>query len=743
MFAYGVFYLLRRFGNKKNINVVTTTLVTLMFIYFMLPAFKGNLVSKSMRVGIPDRYFEMFSYFNNQNDFGRVADFPVHSFWGWSYHDWQDHKLGYQGAGFLWFGIKQPLLNREFDRWGSFNEQYYKEMSFAVYSQNVDVFEKLLSKYQIKWILLDKSLFSPTLDQKGLYIEELEEMLFTSSVTKLEKDFGEGLLVYKVNNDYKRQEVVSDFVYAGPQVYKEAVDPIYNKFGNYVVSDATHSFVGITNVDESLDTSIVSSDKTHTFLIPKNGEVDVYPYEIRLVTGDEGRFVEIWGGDGRVVFAHLLNSNRDYLLEINNVIVPVVDGLLYSGIVGAEENILFSLYSGRDLFTKPTYDFSTLVPCELEGENAAYEIAPAEFGFKLSARNTRACALLPLSTVLLNKGVGVGDTLRVGVEYSGVGGSACVIDKRTGGCVGLLARSGESITMLAEILQDLENYFVRYMVNSTGEKVEVTFSSTDITLLNKPEEFEVDTYGLLTSQEKLKFEKMLVLDEITLPTSSSPFMCSSGYRELGDSDVFYENGVRYTSNKTAVCDRFKIPNINRETGYVVEIGSRNIKGIPLRMCVKDNLTGKCDLYVSLPQNSDLGKSYYMVPPVGEGAYSIEFSNISFDENETINEINHISITPISYHKIKDAHSNVETSKDSRLLVFSEAYDNGWVAMCGKKLCNYKHVLVNSWANGWVVDGEMLEDVRIMFWPQYLQYLGFFLVLTVFIYLLRKKKPQNL
>jgi hypothetical protein len=37
----------------------------------------------------------------------------------------------------LWFGIKQPLLNREFDRWNLINEQYYQEMSLAIYSEDL------------------------------------------------------------------------------------------------------------------------------------------------------------------------------------------------------------------------------------------------------------------------------------------------------------------------------------------------------------------------------------------------------------------------------------------------------------------------------------------------------------------------------------------------------------------------------------------------------------------------------
>ena len=98
-----------------------------LLIYYTMPAFNGNLISPLMRIKIPSYYFDVFSYFNRQKDDGRIANLPIQSPWGWEYYDWYKDKprfaedstrrASYQGAGFIWFGIKQPLLNRDFDRW--------------------------------------------------------------------------------------------------------------------------------------------------------------------------------------------------------------------------------------------------------------------------------------------------------------------------------------------------------------------------------------------------------------------------------------------------------------------------------------------------------------------------------------------------------------------------------------------------------------------------------------------------
>ena len=128
----------------------------------MLPAFKGNLISPSMKTTIPNEYFELFEWFQNQPK-RRIATLPINSFWGWSYYDWD-----YQGAGFLWFGLRQPLMDREFDRWNPLNEQYYREMSQAIYEKNGVMFGKLFDKYDLGYVLLDENVIAPV--QGGILI---------------------------------------------------------------------------------------------------------------------------------------------------------------------------------------------------------------------------------------------------------------------------------------------------------------------------------------------------------------------------------------------------------------------------------------------------------------------------------------------------------------------------------------------------------------------------------------------
>ncbi len=89
---------------RKGVRLFILFILCVSIFLFMFPAFKGYLISPSMRIYIPEYYFEMFKWFDSKETTVRVATFPISSYAGWVYYDW-----GYQGSGFLQFGIKQVI----------------------------------------------------------------------------------------------------------------------------------------------------------------------------------------------------------------------------------------------------------------------------------------------------------------------------------------------------------------------------------------------------------------------------------------------------------------------------------------------------------------------------------------------------------------------------------------------------------------------------------------------------------
>ena len=197
------------------------------------PVFDGKLVSDRMRVNLPVEYKQLFSWFKDQPQEGRIAFFPFFNFWGWNFHSW-----GYDGSGFLWYGTKQPILDRAFNVWSSYNETYQNQISFALYNQDLTSFENTLKKFEVKYLLLDESVVYPAGDQKLLFVNELKDLIAGSSGRIKEAAKFGFLTVYESDN--KTNEFTSTpttFTPVSVNLDYSQIDPVYLRYGDYLQSE--------------------------------------------------------------------------------------------------------------------------------------------------------------------------------------------------------------------------------------------------------------------------------------------------------------------------------------------------------------------------------------------------------------------------------------------------------------------------------------------------------------------------
>lgn len=242
---------------KIKLGFVWLVAISLALVYFMLPAFQGKLISPSMKVNIPDSYFQLFKWFEGRDPNARIAKLPMQTLWGWNFYSW-----GYQGAGFSWFGIPQPTLDREFDRWGLYNEDFYRQASGALYENNLPLFEKTLLKYGVKYLLMDESIINAGGSEKVLLIPETKHLLTASKHIKLVKQFGQ-LSIYESNfgNEKDGLFVPNKLVGVSTNLVYSAADPVFNKFGDYFEYPTGTSFP-FANLDRRGPVEIRLGDKS-------------------------------------------------------------------------------------------------------------------------------------------------------------------------------------------------------------------------------------------------------------------------------------------------------------------------------------------------------------------------------------------------------------------------------------------------------------------------------------------------
>ncbi len=136
-----------------------------------IPAFRGSFLYPNLRLQIPTEYQQLFARMASLDPSGRTAYLPQPDFWSW-----KQYRFGYRGSGFVWYGLAQPLMDRAFDPWSSYNENYFWELSRALYSKDARALAAVFSKYGIRYIILDENIISQSND-RALLIPESENLL--------------------------------------------------------------------------------------------------------------------------------------------------------------------------------------------------------------------------------------------------------------------------------------------------------------------------------------------------------------------------------------------------------------------------------------------------------------------------------------------------------------------------------------------------------------------------------------
>lgn len=631
---YKIFSFLRKFNSKVRLFLGIAGFIGLFatIVYISWPAFKGNFFYNRIRLNLPEEYSQTFDFFNAQDPNTRIANFPLPRATGWTIYRW-----GYSGSGFWWYSLPQPILDRNFDVWSNYNENYYWEISYALYSKNKPLFEKVLEKYQVNWLLVDGNVIDPS-SAKALFLDELEEMLgedFSPAEPgrndkyKLVQTFGK-IKIYKVNLETK----TDNFVWVEKDL------PIVNgyEWGN---QDQAYGDTGEYQV-------LRSKPARPGYQGTENFDV-YYPFR-SLFTGRKTDELEVEIEDlgDRFVFRKQLPKG----LTGYKLIVPPYDG------------------------------------------NELVEIDKTDL--------TKVQYFIPTANI-------VGDTVEVVVpKIKGLFG--------------------------AEI---------------DPAKVEEVLEAQNCNRL---------------SNGKVISEKVI-----------------SG--KDGATEVLKLTTVD-ANNCSAV---FWLPDLPNKYGYLISTETKNISGKSLLFWIENLTNRKADMELYLGT-----KSYLIQPPMAEDGlgYSLHFDNISIGKKQTVNELGKISVNPIPYNfltGIKLVESSKQqgvsgasaglvmevkhpnpavyevkiegTVEENTTLILSQSYHDGWKAyeinskfkMQNEKLWKTfpflfgkeikEHVVVNNWENGWTLESDkqyVISDkntIVLVFWPQYLEYLGFLFLIFCFLFVL--------
>jgi len=275
-FSYSLNLFFQKIQSRKLI-IFYSFLITISSITYAFPIFQGYLISPKVKMNIPNKYFQMWQFMETQND-GRILSLPLNQSSGWQYYDW-----GYQGSGFLWFNLKQDLLDRDSDRWNDKNEQSYKEFFNSLYSQNSKDFSQTINKYQIKYIIWDQSVINPSeknIDQITFKNEtaNLLSQLESQNLIKKINQF-DSIFIYQTKNPSLSAEIKTITSFIKPSYQWGYFDAA--KQTDYITSDNPYSvyfpFRNLLDKTQKIDSKKIDisqlSDNQWQINLKTNGQI--------------------------------------------------------------------------------------------------------------------------------------------------------------------------------------------------------------------------------------------------------------------------------------------------------------------------------------------------------------------------------------------------------------------------------------------------------------------------------------
>jgi hypothetical protein len=708
-------YILLSYVKREALKISTAVFFLILSTIYFLPAFNGDLISPKMRITFKNEYFELFDYFKTQTEYGRIADLPIHSVYGWSYYN-----FGYQGAGFLWFGLDKPLLNREFDRWNVKNEDYFNEMSFAIYNNNSKDIENVLNKYHIRWILLDKNVFAPNESSEILNFENIESSLARIPNLKLDKKVGENIYIYKYfpSDDFARSQIIPAS-YISNEFYRESKDLVFEKLGNYYSDLSSETSFGIKTSTEILNTKNISSDDEKFYIkniktlrdIQNTSNLTFKKGILDVRTTEKTFSLDI--------------PTQISTISVDNEVLEINDSKKLQLGVGSEIKI-FETKENLNLIDIDPY--VSVRECGIVSFGSRYSLEKSSDRYKLVSNNINSCLVLSLKELLENKSF---ENYLLNFRVSNLNSNTyfCVEDSK-GGCV------KEKILNNAKfILTKKDNTILLFNEPNSNLEGSTTFFDFNIKTMieNKNTKLKIDS-SYFNKTEELIIEKDKNLSGNLSKFGFNPRICQT-------SDLISSRVGLYESSTFNICDNYNI-DYEPNNFHLVEIKSKNNSGLPLRICLQNSRTLRCDVFMALPKNPEF-KSDFLLLPSFQDPHNLAITNQVIEGSTSSNEISYISVKKIDYFRI----FNLQNEKTSVIYTYNKSFDKGFVPFCGFSICPFKHVLVNNWANGWVIPENydlQNNDILIVFWPNYLSLIGFIVFLLflrfIFNYVILNNKP---
>jgi len=692
--------LIKKYLSKFALYFVFLLALILIFLT-SYPAFNGKLFYEKQQVKLPQEYTQTFDFFKNQDQNTRIANLPQHTFWGWNFYTW-----GYGGSGFLWYGIKQPILDRAFDVWSDELENYYFELSNALYAKDPEGVINVFNKYKVDWIILDNNVYSP-FSPKAVFNDETREILSQIPSVKKVKQFN-NIEIYKIDSNNRSNYIsttpilpsVNEYEWNNNDValnllgqYKSATEPTtyfpFRSIFSYKAQEDKEFSSEVIDDNISFKTQVPNISKETTLFLPEYYESEnIVPVEFFKTESDNEIIFAIKILTPEIFIDGKSVSSQEVKFPI--FIIPnSLEGEYILNINGYKEFRIDTVSSeSQKTYLSLKQDNVISLVSTITGEAQESIITSALLNSTLSNLNEK---------IVIDKSLS-GKTLEVKVPF--------VLDNQFG-----YQAEGKNFAADKNCNSFRNgNITVGLDKDSVDKSISLISENDTLCLVNSFTNLAHDNGYYIQVKSSNKSGRSLHFWGLNLDQKYAPF------------DIYLPEGNATSSLVLSPMESFG-------QGYSFHFENVSI--------------GKEKVENTLES--------FSIAPIPYGF----ITNLRFETTFTKNEAN---VTFKAAHPNESLYVISDIKADNAFtLILSQSFDEGWDAytidsnsdlnffqkafpfLYGQKIKN--HIKVNNWENGWEIDNnEQLKtnnsQIVIIYLPQYLQYLGYFILffgLTIILF----------
>lgn len=788
--TWGLIYLAEFFSSffsrktAKTITLVLTFVVVIVpMIVYMNYTFLGNLFPKSALVSIPQEYYDLSTYLEENDPNGRIYYAPPAN-----QNYFREYTWGFRGSQFISYIVPNPVMDLSSAVGSAYGEMAMGQIFDAFKAGNVTDFNTLLEQYDVKYLLVDKSLvtngFTYNIDwnlaetfwQDDQEVWSEGELTLYKVSTKASTNLVEGLLTTSAgqfirnsaqnpqvvpfsvrlqNWDVQDNELRANFIYTGNTTILTSnmndldwsIFPFHVllKSGNLVISPSY----------PAIESSNYFRDPTKIF---SSGEYDYFNFNGYILSSTQAeKGISIDESYGEITKIEGLKTTEFKNYDLTSILlkstgencgntmdtsykVNVSNLGIASGLELKGNTDLSCVYSNLTLEKSKTYVARVNINWEQDNENSIP-------GFCLYSQTQQKC----LNNEKYMKSASLYGEERFLIPYTISGDDTITLILYALN----LDTSSEANVTFRKVSVDLNSTFTdlkKVSEYNTIVEREVSLINGKTYTINVPILYGKDSYVYVAQ------DKNNLLWQPSIDASSSAINWNNGM----ESSV--TNGYINLSNNLLST----IP----QADYTLFWKGINTSNIPSTICLSYSSSNECwfqDLLLSSQVSSTLTQftsntalTNLLNGVIINTSYSNKTANTLEDfvimktpalwnsfvysplSTETYSQLEALSVFNVpyaTYYKL----SSSEQTYENTILTISQSQSKGWLAISVKG--SVPHLLntgvtVDGWKQGWDISNLSFDNIYILYWPNLLGYLGYVLIVIEFIYLLVKiaKKP---